>query len=161
MADLERYAGSVISGGISLLAGAFAAYRGLKKRLDSLETKIGSNKDGHETGVFLLLVKLDDAIKKFRREVDGWNDYPPSWAQRLFDRAKEYSVHPDVGDQLEDLSERLSDIENRIDRCITSDTYHEDSLERAEEIAVLREDLAEVKGLIRGITSNIGSPFRR
>ena len=161
MADLERYAGSIISGGVSILAGAFAAYHRLKKKIDSLEERLGSNKDGHETGIFLLLVKMDDTIKKFRREIDGWNDYPPTWAQRLFDRAREQSIHPDVRNQLEAISERLSEMEDRIDECVSNEIYREDTRKLSGDISHLKENLAEIRGILRGITSDMGFPYRR
>jgi Mg2+ and Co2+ transporter CorA len=188
MADLQKIAESVASGlltgGASVITTVFAVFQDIKKRVTNLEEKLGTAEP--KTGVYLALSLIEESTKKLRKEIEGWEDDPPSWAKRLLSRARSSSSNDLSGQldfenridrslkefrdrlkRLEDhLEERVDQIERDVDRrtlavepgedFIAREEYVKDSQHRAEEMIKTREQLAGVNGLLRGVMAALG-----
>jgi gas vesicle protein len=166
------------AGGATSLLGVF---RKTKERVAALEEALGKETPV-KTGLYLTLSAVEDTVKRMKREMDSWEDDPPKWAERLMSRARtnssqDLTVQAQYEERIEralrSFNERLSraedDLESKIRRVeaevarelaeepngklLTRDEYIKDSRDRAEEMLRIREQLATVNGLLRGVMS--------
>ena len=190
MTDLTSLVQSVvtglIAGGATAATTVGASWRDFKKRLTSLEERVGHAGSSTEakTGFFLALHNLEASLRgpltelterfnKFRREVDGWADDPPDWAHRLVRTKTGSSTNLEFFTELEgrldarvkSLAERIKRLEENLeehlrkvkrDELITLDEYQADSRKRSEEIAKIRENLSTTNAFLKGVMAAMG-----
>jgi chromosome segregation ATPase len=187
-AEGNEFITSIISGILTGGAGAattlVGAFRKTKARIKELEEAVGES-EPVKTGLFLTVGALEEAVRKIKREMESWEDAPPTWAERLYARARSNSssdlssyvqIEENVNRQLRSFNERLSRaeddqeakirrIEDDVERALaeepsgkllTREEYLQDSRMRAEEMVKLRESLATVNGLLRGTMAALG-----
>ncbi len=142
-----------------------SVFRSLRKRLSTVEEKVGSN-ENPKTGLFLVLERLEEGLKKIKRDVDGWEDEPPEWlvtgVRRIIRNTSSVTLS-NVHD-MERLLEKVKRIEDRLDefekscnrRYVDQGEYEHEARVRSEEIARIREQLGTTNGLLRGVTSALG-----
>jgi len=174
----------ILTGGAGAATSLLGVFRKTKERLKKLEEAVGSE-DPVKTGLFLTISALEDTVKKLKREVESWEDDPPKWAERLLARARQNSssdltvqaqFEERVERMLRSYNERLSRAEDNLDskirrieqdverdlaeepdgKLLTREEYLRDSRVRAEEMIKLREQLATVNGLLRGVMTALG-----
>lgn len=172
----------ILSGGAGAATSLLGVFRKTKKRIEALEELLGKE-EPVKTGLFLTVFALDETLKKLKREVESWEDDPPKWAERLISRGRAGSNH-DLAAQVQfeeriertirSYNERLSRMEDefaakirRLEeeveraeepnaRVLTREEYLQDSRNRAVEMGKIREQLATVNGLLRGVMSALG-----
>lgn len=112
MPDFPKLVESVVSG---LLAGGasgastlWAWGADLKKRLIDVEAKVGQSEDP-KTGLFHHVWSVEETLKRFKREVEGWEEDPPDWAKRMTSK---------VGSKSSQSLEQVVEVERRIDQKI-------------------------------------------
>ncbi len=174
----------ILSGGAGAATSLLGVFKKTKARIAALEEAVGKE-DPVRTGLFLTVWALDETVKKMKREMDSWEEEPPKWAERLISRLARGSSHDlqaqadfetRIERKLREFNERLSRAEDDLDekiRRIESDVerdlaqepdgkllmreeYLSDSRARAEEMLKLREQLATVNGLLRGVMTALG-----
>jgi chromosome segregation ATPase len=167
---LHSIISGLLSGGTSAGGAIFAVFSDLKKRLAKLETQMGAAEDP-KTGLFLVVERMDDTVKRLKREIDGWEDEPPSWVHRL-SRVRMNSSSSIDQEHLETLIDQrfktnqstIKRVESSIDelRDSLAETYikraefEQEGRKRSEELGKIREQLATVNGLLRGVMSALG-----
>ena len=171
----------ILSGGAGAATSLLGVFRKTKERLKALEEAVGKE-EPIKTGLFLTVYAIDETLKKLKREVESWEDDPPKWAERMMARGRAGSNH-DLAAQVQfeervertirSYNERLSRLEDDLaaktrrleeevretgegGRLLTRDEYLEDSKGRAVEMGKIREQLATVNGLLRGVMSALG-----
>lgn len=179
-AILTQIITGILTGGAGAATSLLGVFRKTKQRLDKLEEDVG-REEPVKSGLRLAVFALEETVKKLKREVDSWEDDPPEWAERLFARrARSASGHDlsssaqyeeAINRQMRSFNERLSrsedDQEEKLRRLetnverrmaeepdgmlLTREEYLLDSRSRAEEMAKIRESLATVNGLLRGV----------
>jgi hypothetical protein len=166
---IQTIVSGVVSGGASAGTAFAAVFRDIKKRLKSLEDKVGDDgADGDpKTGLH-----LDEIARKVKKEVDSWEEDPPEWLLRLINRAaRSSSVNLENHAELERiieqrfrtnagniqrLEERLELLQKTLDTYVSQVEYEKDARERSEELSSIREQLATANGLLRGIMTAMG-----
>lgn len=180
---IESVVGGLLTGGMSAATTFLTVFKDIKKRVTSLEERLGTADP--KTGVYLALSFVEDGTKQLRRKVDGWEDDPPDWAKRLLARSRSTSSNDLSGQiafeervdrNMKEYRDRLKrvedDIEAKIERIerevekrmsakgtshgVTREEYVKDSQTRAEEVIKIREQLATANGLLRGVMSALG-----
>jgi hypothetical protein len=176
----------LLAGGASAVTTVGASWKDFKKRLAALEEKVGHPGTSTEvrTGFFFVIHNLEESLrtqvnevvdghKKLRREVDGWSDDPPAWAQRLVRSRTGSSINLEIFQELEgrvdarikSLNERVKHLEESLDEqtrrakrgeYISEEEYKEDSRKRSEELAKIRENLSVTNGFLRGVMAAMG-----
>lgn len=159
----------LLSGGTSAVTTFLTVFRDIKKKITSLEEKVGDSE--LKTGIYNILAVFEEHLKKIRREMDLWEDDPPPWAKRMVARSKYQSADDlvfeestaramkDVRDRFKRLEEELETFANRLKDqgdWVSRSEYSEDSKARAEEMAKVREQLAMANGLLRGVMTTMG-----
>jgi gas vesicle protein len=174
----------ILSGGAGAATSLLGVFRKTKERLKALEESVGKE-EPIKTGLFLTVQALEDTVKKMKREMESWEDDPPKWAERLLARGRAGSNH-DLAAQVQfeervdrtirsynerlaraenDLESRIRRIEEDVERdlasepdgkLLTREEFLRDSRLRAEEMHKLREQLATVNGLLRGVMAALG-----
>jgi gas vesicle protein len=172
------------AGATTTLLGVFRKTKERLKALEELVGQDGSE-GPLRTGIFLSIQALEETTKKLKREIESWEDTPPKWAERLLGRARlssssdltgQVQFEESIQRSLRSFNERLSraeedlekdmrrvqeDIERQLSedngsRLITREEYLRDSRTRAEEMLKLREQLATVNGMLRGVMTALG-----
>lgn len=170
-------AGGAASGATSILAWA----KDIRKRLTTLEEKVGSNTDP-KTGLHQSVVLLEELLKRLKRDIEGWEDDPPEWAKRLVSRTRATSsmgldhlleVETRLDQKIRTFNERVKSVEEELDdaltklkrieadfadfeRLLTREEYERDAKAKSEEILRIRESLATANGLLRGVMAAMG-----
>lgn len=175
----------ILSGGAGAATSLLGVFKKTKARITALEEALGKE-EPVRTGLFLTVWALEETVKRMRREMDSWEeDAPPKWAERLIAKITRSSSH-DLQSQmdyeqriermLKTFNERLSRAEDDLDakirrieedverdlasepsgKLLTREEYLADSRARAEEMLKLREQLATVNGLLRGVMVALG-----
>lgn len=170
-------AGGAASGATSILAWA----RDIRKRLATLEEKVGSSTDP-KTGLHQSVVLLEELLKRLKRDIEGWEDDPPEWAKRLVSRTRATSsmgldhlleVETRLDQKIRTFNERVKSVEEELDdattklkrieadfadfnRLLTREEYERDAKAKSEEILRIRESLATANGLLRGVMAAMG-----
>ena len=121
----------VVSGGAGAATTLLAFFKEQRARIEKIEKAVGTAGSSVEprTGLFLLVSQLDEQLKgiqdtyrKFRREIDGWEDDPPEWLTRALNRRTSMtSVN----------SDQFDDFESRIDQRMKLSTERLKRLEEA------------------------------
>lgn len=181
---IESVVGGLLTGGMSAATTFLTVFKDIKKRVTSLEDRLGTADP--KTGIYLAISFVEDGTKQLRRRVDGWEDDPPEWAKRLLARARTTSSN-DLSGQIafeervdrnmkefrdrlkrveDDLEEKITRIEKEVERRVslkggaghgvTREEYVKDSQSRAEEMVKVREQLATANGLLRGVMTAMG-----
>lgn len=161
----------VLSGGASAATTVAAVFRGIRKRLDALEKQVGSDTNP-KTGLHLTVERLEEILSALRKEVKRWPDDPPDWLIRLIKRTMASNSlsldltgdlertaeqrHRTLQSQMTRLEEQLDGIRNTLKHHIARGEYERDSRKRSEELSKIREQLATVNGLLRGVMSALG-----
>ncbi len=196
MSDWSHIVQTVVSGVVSGGAGAattlVAFFKEQRSKIEKLEKIVGSAGSSVEprTGLHLLTAQLDDRVeayqeasKKFRREVEGWQDNPPDWLVRLLNRRTTTSVDADdledyhartdqrirlaiermkrLEEAFEVISSQVSGLPEKFERqgdsrFVDVETYTQDSKERAEEIRRIQENLQSANSFLRGVMATLG-----
>lgn len=168
---LQGLLSGILSGGTTAATAILAVFRDLKSRLTALETKVGTEGE-HKTGLFLVVDRLDDSVRKIKRELESWQDDPPDWLVRMINRSRStHSLNLEHHHELEQLVEsrykstqtalrrfeqEIEDLQKQLDSFVERGEYDRDGRSRNEEIAKFREQLATVNGLLRGVMSELG-----
>jgi chromosome segregation ATPase len=168
---IQSLLSGLISGGTTAGTAILAVFRDLKSRLSSLETKVGSDGDV-KTGLFLFVDRLDESVRKLKRELESWQDDPPDWLIRMINRGRStnsFSLeHHHELEQLVEarykntsvmirrLEQEIEDMRKRLDSLVDRAEYERDGRIRNEEVAKFREQLATVNGLLRGVMTALG-----
>jgi hypothetical protein len=180
---ITQVVSGILTGGAGAATSLLGVFKKTKARLAALEELVGKE-DPVKTGIFLTLYGLEETVKRLKREVESWEDSPPMWAERLFARARSNSssdisshvqFEETVNRSLRSFNERLSraedDFEAKIRRMeleverelaeppgklLSRDEFTQDSRMRAEEMLKLREQLATVNGMLRGVMTALG-----
>jgi predicted RNase H-like nuclease (RuvC/YqgF family) len=175
---IQTVLSGVVSGGGSALTAFAATFRDIKKRLKALEEKVGADgADGNpKTGLYLVVERLDEIARKVKKELDSWEEDPPEWLLRLVNKAaRNSSVNMEHSGELERvfegrfrtsasnlqrLDEKLQNLQGQLEDTIGRAEYERDSRKRSEEMSKeltsLREQLATINGLLRGIMTGMG-----
>jgi hypothetical protein len=174
----------ILTGGAGAATSMLGVFRKTKARLNALEEALGKE-EPVKTGLFLTIYALEETVKKIKREFESWEDDPPKWAERLLSRHRTTSSS-DLSTQVQfeetitrnvrSFNERLSRVEDEqarkiqrleqdVERArsmtpsgknVTREEYLIDSRLRAEEMTKMREQIATVNGLLRGLGSALG-----
>lgn len=171
---IQSLVSGVLTGGASAGTTLLAVFRDLKKRLNELEAKVGSDKSEPKSGLFLAIELLSEAQRKIRREIDAWEDDPPDWIVRAARRSSvsmetQQELEQRVEQRLRAFSQVLKRFEEEMDHretelkrsasktvFLTRSEYEEDSKLRAAEMAKVRENLSSSNVWLRGILSALG-----
>ncbi len=161
----------LVSGGSSAATTFMAAFQSIRKRLKDLEDSLGSNEDP-KTGLHLVVERLDETVRKVKREIDSWQDEPPDWMIRLVNRAaRGGSINTEFHRELEQrvesmyrantaslrrVQEDLDALRKTLDNYIERAEYEKDARARSDELSKVREQLATSNGLLRGVMSALG-----
>ena len=159
----------LVTGGTSAVTTFFTVFRSLKSQVGHLEERVGSPVEP-KTGLFLAVANLEDSLRRFKRDIDDWEDHPPDWAKRLVQRAKVNAssdlntvvdIESRVDARLRSFQERLTTLESAETerpqpQGMAREEFLEDSKRRAVEMGELREEIAAVNGLLRGILVALG-----
>lgn len=188
--------GTIVSGVLSGTAGAattmLAFFKEMRGRIEKLERAIGNPGSAVEprTGLYLLIAQLvdkatvfEDTQKKFRREIDGWEDEPPEWLSRALNRrvssasideSQFAEFEKRVDQRVKILTDRVGRLETTISRVeelvadlpdqmrhdaekfVDAGTYETESRKRAEEIRKINENLQTANGFLRGVMAALG-----
>ncbi len=181
---LPQIIAGILTGGAGAATSLLGVFRKTKARLAELEEAVGKE-EPVKTGLFLTISAIEDTVKKIKREMESWEDSPPKWAERLLARVRTTSSNDLTAQvQFEDrierslrsFNERLSraedDFEGKMRRVeqdveralaeepsgklLSREEYLRDSRGRAEEMLKIREQLATVNGLLRGVMTALG-----
>ncbi len=176
MADLAKILESVLPG---LLTGVTTAgtaivgfFNGVKKQVDDLETRVGKfdPNTGSKSGIFLALYSLQGEVAKMRKEIEGWASNPPTWLINLIlqqasrqsldthaleDRIVRRSIEA-MTPKLDELFRRVNDLEGSLSTVVTMESFQEHSDRRAEEVAKVRELVANMQGILAGMRGYLG-----
>ena len=121
---IETVLTGLLTGGTSAITTFFAAVRDLKKRLTTLEERLGTLEP--RTGVYVHLGTLEETVKKLKKEVESWEDAPPTWAVRLVSKQRNSSadlgglvaLEDRITSQFRQFQSHLSHVEQDLaDRC--------------------------------------------
>lgn len=178
---IQSILSGIVSGGGSAATAFAAVFRDIKKRLKTLEDRVGNDaKDGEpKTGLFLalertteLISRVEETAGRIKREIKDWEEDPPEWLVRVVNRAaRSTSVTLEHHSELERLIEQkarttaasiarleesIEHLEKQLDGYVTRIDYEHDALEREEAIGKFREHIASVNGLLRGIMTAMG-----
>jgi hypothetical protein len=183
----------VVSGGAGAATTLLAFFKEQRARIEKLEKAVGTAGSSVEprTGMFLVLSQLDDQFKsflethrKFKREIEGWEDDPPDWLTRALNRrTSSTSISSDHFEDFEariDLrvktaTERLKRLEEAFDQIsaqvsllpekfekqvgdkfVDAESYEQESKKRAEEVRRIQENLHTANGFLRGVMAALG-----
>lgn len=165
MADLSKLlegaAEGLAAGLLGVISTALAGFKDIKDRLKALEDKLGTADP--PTGLAGQYKELALSVAKIRRELDGWSDEAPEWAQRLMRKARASSVsnlddlvaaeqRVDAKMQaLAKLTKKLEDALEAHEDLVTRAEYEKDAKERAAEMSRVEKQLGESNGLLRGV----------
>lgn len=163
---IKTVVSGVITGGTSAATTFLTVFRAVKKQVADLEEKVGSSTDP-KTGLYLTVSTVEDNLRRLRRELTEWDDQPPDWAKRLVQRAKVSSandlntivdIESRVDARLRSFQDRLTVVENgqKKTTAMTREEFLEDSARRAREVGEIREEIAAVNGLLKGILVALG-----
>ena len=156
----------LITGGTSAATTFLTVFRSMKVRVTDLEEKVGSSVDP-KTGLHLAVASLDDTVRRLKRSIDDWEDHPPDWAKRLVSRARANTssdlntvadIESRMDSRLRSFQERLAIIENAQMHAtaMSREEFLEDAARRAREVGEIREEMAAVNGLLKGILVALG-----
>lgn len=156
----------LVTGGASAATTFLTVFRSMKARVKALEDTLGS--PDPKSGLYLTLAGLEDGLRRLKREIDSWDDQPPDWAKRMFSRLKVNAssdlntlvdIESRVDARLRSFHERLNNLE-KMDHSaptgLTREEYLEDSQTRAAELSELRQEIAAVNGLLKGVLVALG-----
>lgn len=164
----------ILSGGGTAVTAFTATFRDIKKRLTKIEDRVGNDGiDGDpKTGLYLVVERLDEIARKVKKQVDSWEEDPPEWLLRLVNRAaRNSSVNLEHTGEMERLiesksrtnanaiqrlEEKMESMQSMLDDYIYRVEYEKDGRQRSEELSSIREQLATVNGLLRGIMAAMG-----
>jgi len=169
----EAVASGLLTGGASSLATVLATFRDIRKRITAIEEHVGQPavNTTPATGLFHRVDILDVVISRLQKEIASWEDDPPGWVTRLVARAgRGTSVNMEVQQEFEErIVNRLRSFQERMDRWddrardswtddkyINRVDYESDAKLRTAESMQLRENLATVNGLLRGVMTAMG-----
>ena len=163
---IKTVVSGIITGGTSAATTFLTVFRAVKKQVADLEEKVGSSTDP-KTGLYLTVSTVEDNLRRLRRELTEWDDQPPDWAKRLVQRAKVSSandlntivdIESRVDARLRSFQDRLTVVENgqKKTTAMTREEFLEDSARRAREVGEIREEIAAVNGLLKGILVALG-----
>lgn len=163
---LKTIISGLITGGTSAATTFLTVFRSMKNRVTELEEKVGSSSEPR-TGLHLTVTTLDETVRRLKRTIDEWDDHPPDWAKRLVSRARANTssdlntvadIESRMDGRLRSFQERLSVIENAQlhTTAMTREEFLEDSARRAREVGEIREEIAAVNGLLKGILVALG-----
>ncbi len=151
----------LLAGGASAGTTFFATQGNLRRRLEAVETQLGTSTDP-KTGIFLAISNIEELVRRLRKDLDDFEDSPPAWVTRLMSRSRTQSgMNLEIVETLEDKirtnAERVKRFEDTADaRFISRTEYDNDDRERAKEVAKLREELLTTNGLLRGVVAMLG-----
>lgn len=162
---LQSLVAGLLTGGTSAGTTFLTVFKDIKKRLQDLETKVGSDRTDPKTGMLQAIETLSDQLRRMRREIDGWADMPPEWAIR---NARRSTVNTDQYDELErrmeqkfaSFARRLQQFEDDLSnieaRFVSQDRYDEDSRRRAVDFEKIKDAIATAASWQRGILAALG-----
>jgi predicted RNase H-like nuclease (RuvC/YqgF family) len=171
---IQTILSGVLSGGGSALTAFAATFRDIKKRLKSLEEKVGDDgADGDpKTGLYLVVERLDEIARKVKKELDSWEEDPPEWLLRLVNRAARASSvnlesHSEMerlieqrfrtnAQNIQRLEEKIESLQGTIEDYIGRAEYEKDARQRSQDLSAVREQIAASNGLLRGIMTAMG-----
>ena len=126
------------------------------------------------------LTEIEDLLRKMQKDLEDLEDEPPDWVVSMVNRARTASstnmeLQQDFENriegrlrslrdrftrEIEDLQRELQDIRedfrNLDNVYLQKDVYTKDSQRRSVEISRIKENLASVNGLMRGILAAMG-----
>lgn len=172
---IEGIVSGVLTGGASAATTVLTLFRDLRKRTASIEEKLGSAIDP-KTGLHLSIANVEDSYRKLRKQIDSWDEEPPTWAVRLMNRrvaSTSFSMEhiSEVEQRLENklrlLDGRLDTLETDLNKhrrehndldteFVTVESYDADSRKRAAEMAEMQRNLASSNGFLRGVMASLG-----
>lgn len=155
----------LVTGGVSAVTTLLTVFQSLKSRVKHLEDTLGSQTDP-KSGLYLSVATLEDSLRRLKRDLDAWEDNPPDWAKRLVQRAKVNAssdlntvvdIESRVDARLRSFNERLATLEKTEGSAgLTREEFLDDSKARAAEISEIRENIAAVNGLLKGVLVALG-----
>jgi hypothetical protein len=170
---IETIVSGILSGGGSAVTAFVAVFRDIKKRLKTLEDSVGN--DGSDskpkTGLYDIVDRLNDNTHKLKKEIEAWQEDAPEWLIRQINRAsRSSSLNLEGHAELERIMDQrfrsaamnLQRVEERLDALqkssnyVTQLDYARDNLKFVRDVATVKEQLATVNGLLRGIMVNMG-----
>lgn len=161
---LRTVISGLITGGTSAATTFLTVFRNVKKQVADLEEKLGSSVDP-KTGLFLQIQTVEDTLRRLKREIDEWDDHPPEWAKQLVNRAKVKAsndlstvvdIESRVDARLRSFQDRLSSVEKDRPKGPTREEFLEESREHQLEMSEIREEMATINGLLKGILVALG-----
>lgn len=174
MADItlvQAIISSVLSGGGTAATAVLTMFRDSKKRLASLEDRLGSNEDP-KTGLHATVERVEEIVKRLKREIEAWPDDPPEWLMRAVNRSTRTNLmthenqrelerlieqrYKSNAGQIARLEEQFDALEKTLNDFIERSEYERDARVRSEELAKIREQLATSNGLLRGVMTALG-----
>ena len=167
---LRTVIAGLITGGTSAATTFLTVFRNVKKQVADLEDRIGSSTDP-KTGLYLSVATVEDSLRRLKRDIDGWEDQPPEWAKNLVNRAKVKAsndlnavvdIESRVDTRLRSFQERLSSLEKERPTSLSREEFFQESRESQLEISEIREEMAAINGLLKGVLVALGkeSDFR-
>lgn len=177
MADhslIETIVSGVLTGGTAASGAVLGIFRETRRRIENLEAKVGSTEDkkGVLHAVQLLsetLHKFEESLRTLRNDLNYLYENPPEWAQALRRRGSSINLEVQaefeqkVNGQVRDLYKKFEDVSadlSKLTRKIGTleETIRENDSGRARELSTIRESIAAINGLLRGLQSILDSP---
>lgn len=154
---LESVIPAIISGGGTAVSTILAFLRDIKKRVEELEKRVGTIEG--KSGLVYSMHLMEDAIKGLREKLEESRE-PMRWRMPSYTGME---IIPEVESKLRDFERRLKDmeecherLESKIKKLVSEEDFEQADRQRAEEIAIVKQTMAEVRGLLQGLQSALG-----
>lgn len=168
-------ASGLLTGGASAITTILAAFKDIRKRMSVIEERVGAPADtlNEAHGLFKTVELLNKGMAALRAKMEDWEHEPPEWLSRAISRARNSSsvnleIQQEFEDRIRTLLDRIGRLEAKVSeqrsdghqqdmgRYVLLDDYEADARKRADEVIQIRENIASVNGLLRGVMAAIG-----
>jgi tetrahydromethanopterin S-methyltransferase subunit G len=158
---LQGVVPSALSGLGTAASAVWAYFREVKKKVDSLEKRLGSTDS--KSGLVYQVAQLEWENKEIKSQLEGI--LYPNRGGRIntltglegllsIDQVVQKVSNLDL--RLRDLEEKVSRVEGKLKRFVTESDFTESDKERAKEISTVKETLSEVRGMLQMLQSALG-----
>jgi predicted nucleic acid-binding Zn-ribbon protein len=157
----EAVVSGVLTGGATAATTIWGFFKTTKERLEKLEAAVG--KTDPRSGLMLAVQLVNEAVSRLQDRIERFEDRlkkQEDWGNVGIIRTPmpfdPHLVNPEADGRIRDALRRVGDLEDnvkRLERRIESWSGDLDKLDerRAQELGKLREEMASINGLLRGL----------